>query len=153
MINLPPPASRSQPPPGFLDHVWKKLTIGAIVGGILLEVTTRSLSPWVTSGVGYAYDAVACGGRAAMMEGDRLSEAASQDVTRAQTLFREANSHYAKAYACGFPDAGIRLAANYCLGLGAPKDNARALQVILEIEDRHEAKRGRAGDVRRACKL
>jgi hypothetical protein len=133
--------------------MWKKVTLGAIVGGIILEVMKQSLSPWAFASFHQHYDHWTCGGRAAMAEGDRLSTQASAEVAKAQALFREANVHYAKAYACGFPDAGIRLAVAHCMGLGTAKEPSKARQIVLQIEAKHPEKVGRAADVRRACGL
>ena len=138
---------------GFLDQMWKKVTLGALVGGIILEVTTKSLSPWVYAAAHHYYDDFRCGGRIAMAEGDRLYDLAAKEPARAPEHFKAANPYYAKAYGCGFPDAGIRLAVAHCMGLGTPKDILKARQLVLQIEGKHPEKVGRAGDVRKACNL
>lgn len=154
---MPAPSRQPDKPgaatPSFLDQMWKKVTLGAIVGGVVLEVMTKSLSPWAFAYFHHYYDHWTCGGRAAMAEGDRLSTQASADLARAQLLFREANVHYAKAYACGFPDAGLRLAVAHCMGLGTAKEPSKARQIVLQIEGKHPEKVNRAGDVRKACNL
>ena len=125
-----------------------------LIGWAVPTIATGTFAPqlaWVSDKGTAMVDAATCGGRAAMMEGDRLSEAASRDVKQAQSLFREANAFYSKAYACGFADAGIRLAVGHCMGLGAGKDLPRARQIILDVEGNHPTKAGRAGDARKLC--
>lgn len=141
---------------GFLDQMWKKMTLGAIVGGVILEVMTKSLSPWAFASFHHYYDRWTCGGHAAQAEADRLSEqterlVAAKDTARGLALFRDAASRYEHAYKCGYPDAGIRLAVLHCKGLGVPKDALKARQYVLEIESKWDAKRGRAKDVRQVC--
>lgn len=146
------------------DSLWgrlrEKLTpvnlLITVLGMIATAAATgvgKPILSWVTDHAEIMRDAATCGGRAAMAEGDRLSTQAAADVARAQLLFREANVHYAKAYACGFPDAGIRLAVAHCMGLGTAKEPSKARQIVLQIEGKHPEKVGRAGDVRKACNL
>ena len=134
-----------------------KWAAGTILAAVLTTVFTGTFAPWLNwfaEKGSHVLDAATCGGRAAEAEGDRLSTQAAADVTRAQELFREANVHYAKAYACpGFPDAGIRLAVAHCMGLGVPKNLQKARQYINEIEGKHEGKRGRAKEARQLCGL
>lgn len=146
------------------DTIFSKLKHRLTVGNILLTllgiVATAALTgagrpvvQWATEIGDYARDSAFCGGRAAMVEGDRLSDAASRDVKQAQSLFREANVFYSKAYACGFADAGVRLAASHCLGLGTEKNEGKAKQLLLEVERDHSDRKVRIDLARKACKI
>lgn len=133
-----------------------RTVVGAVVLTLIGALATGSLGPWIDWGSqkGYALlDAATCKGHAAMAEGDRLSGLAENDLSQSQPLFEQANGHYAKAYSCGFPDAGIRLAVAHCMGLGTPKNLMSARQLVLEIESSHPNKAGRAADVRKLCGL
>jgi hypothetical protein len=127
------------------------LTLLGMGGMAVLTGVAQPVLSWVTENSSSLRDDWTCGGRAAMAEGDRLSELAGKEPARAQRYLTEANAHYLKAYGCGFPDAGIRLAVSHCMGLGTPKNSLKARQIVLEIEAKYEAKRGRAGDVRKLC--
>ena len=131
-----------------------KWVILAILAAIVGALALGPLQPLVNRSTTYVldqWDGLACGGRAASEAGDRLSEAASNDPEQARTLFQQANEQYAKAYACGYPDAGLRLAVSHCMGLGMPKDQRKARSLVLEVESHHPEKIGRANDVRRTC--
>lgn len=136
---------------------WALVTIaGALLTTVVGAIATGAFNPWLTwaSERGrLVLDGATCGGSAAMAEGDRLSELAARDATHAQDLFRQANGHYEKAYTCGFPDAGIRLAAAHCLGMGTEKQPRRALQLLLQIEDKYPDKKMRIDTAKKACNL
>ena len=146
----------------LLRGVWRRLksrlTPTSIAVGVIVPVLGALASgagkPAIDRAreLGDEYrDAYFCGGRDAMTEGDRLSDLAAKEPTRAPEHFRAANPFYEKAYGCGFPDAGIRLAVAHCMGLGTQKDVRKARQYILEVEGKYEAKRARAKDARQLC--
>lgn len=129
------------------------LTLLGMVGMAVLTGLAQPALSWFTDTASAMRDDWTCKGRQAMAEGDRLSELAAKDAGRAQALFREANAHYEKAFACGFPDAGIRLAGAHCLGLGTEKEPRRALQLLLQIEDKYPDKKMRIETAKKACNL
>ncbi len=146
----------------FRRKVLSKLTLGKIAAAVLLAAVAAvvtpaakaAFAPWIheaTDALTTIVDSYTCKGIPAMAEGDRLVKLASADPKQAADLFRSANDHYRKAYACGYPDAGIRLAVSYCMGLGETKSGPMARQIILDIEAKYPERRGRAGDVRRLC--
>lgn len=112
---------------------WALVTItGALLTTVVGAIATGAFDPWLTAAKErgrLVLDGVTCGGSAAMAEGDRLSELATKDAGRAQALFREANTHYEKAFACGFPDAGIRFSFGRYT---TTEDIDRATSVVLE---------------------
>jgi hypothetical protein len=149
----------------IIADLWKEMTLGKIIAsavlipllGAMLVWSLGGWPDWVRERADHIRDDWTCRGRAAQAEGDRLSalaekELKAKDVARAQDLFRDANRHYEKAYACpGFPDAGIRLAVAHCMGFGVQKSQLKARQYVLEIEKNHPTSAGRAGDVRKLC--
>lgn len=146
-------------PTGWIAKFRQELTPAKIITAVVLfpilgAIVTGTAASWIDWSVAHAktaFDDLGCKGRAAMAEGDRLSDLASKEPARALDYLKAANPHYEKAYGCGFPDAGIRLAVAHCMGLGVPKDALKARQYILEIEGKYDAKRGRAADARKAC--
>lgn len=138
----------------FTARRLAKWLAGTILAAAVGTIATGTLAPWLdwfSERGSVVLDAATCGGRTAMTEGDRLSELAAKEPSRAIAYFTEANPHYIKAYGCGFPDAGIRLAVAHCMGLGVPKEPLKARQYILEVEAKHPSKLGRAKDVRKLC--
>jgi len=140
-------------PRSFMRGLAGKLTLATVISGLIIELATQSLSPVIISAAADTYDRFVCGGAAAQAEGDRLSKVALQNIDQAQEIFAEANTHYEKAYACGFQDAGIRLAFAHCTGLGVPKEPIKARAIVLQIERAHENMAGRDKDLRAACNL
>ncbi|WP_144083558.1 hypothetical protein [Hyphomicrobium nitrativorans] len=148
----------------FLKQVRSRLALRritlAILGvlatailGALISGAGKPLLSWAEMRADGLRDDWLCGGRAAMAEGDRLTALAEREEVRASEFLSEANASYQKAYDCGFPDAGLRLAVANCLGLGTPKNNHRARQLVLEVEGKYREKAGRASDVRKLCDL
>lgn len=87
------------------------LTLSGMVGTAVLTGIAQPALSWFTETASSVRDDLICGGRIAEAEGDRLSglaerALAAKEVTKAQALFRDANSQYEKAYKCGFPDSG-----------------------------------------------
>lgn len=130
--------------------------LGGAVTAVVGSIATGAFAPqiaWVSERGAAAIDSIWCQGLAAMEEGDRLSEAATKDIAKAQDLFRQANIHYEKAYGCGFPDAGVRLVAAHCLGLGTDKNESKARQWLLQVEKDHPDRKTRIDFAKKACKL
>ena len=144
---------KTDKPRGFLGELWQRLTLAAVVAAIALELATKSVSPMIGAAIADGYDRYFCGGAAARLEADRLSRQADADSASAHELFGQANQLYEKAYSCGFPDAGLRLAFAHCSGLGTPIDQTKARGLVVEIESAHPSLTGRASDVRKACNL
>lgn len=141
-------------------EVRKELTLGRIIASVLILPIIGGVLLWALGGWPDSIKEMAdrlrddwtCAGRLAIVEGDRLTDAASAEPRRAGEHLKAAIPHYEKAYhTCGFPDAGIRLAVAHCMGLGVPKNEPKARQYILEVEGRYEAKRPRAKDARQLC--
>lgn len=134
-----------------LTPVRLALAVLGLIGTAILTGVGQPALTWFRDTAAEVRDDWMCGGRVAMAEGDRLSDLAAKEPARAIEHLKTANPFYEKAYGCGFPDAGIRLAVAHCMGLGVPKDALKARQYILEIEGKFEAKRARAKDARQLC--
>lgn len=147
------------------SKIKEKLTFANIVvsflGLIGTAIMTGAAQPtlsWFTDTAAAVRDDWSCQGRAAENEGDRLSglteeHLAAKEMADAKLLFARAITQYEKAYACGFPDAGIRLAVLHCTGMGTPKNALKARQYVLEIEAAHPTRSGRTKDVRGLCRM
>lgn len=140
-------------PSVLVGKLWIKLSLVLAVATVLFEITTNRLSRPVIIAFDHAYDRVICGGDAAMSHGDKLSELALGPLGPAAAGHAEANPYYVKAYACGIPDAGIRLVVAHCMGFGTPKNAQKARQILREIEQKYPHKIHLAGDARKACEF
>jgi hypothetical protein len=154
-------SDRKKPERGLFGKAWFWL-LGAVGGAIGTAVIGAIVPSSLISKPIAAYftkmqDDLLCGGGAAMSLADQLHDQAVEmvrkDPVRADAVFKEANDNYRKAYACGFPDAGLRLAVAYCLGLGTKEDRGQAHRLILAVESSNVEKSGRASTARRTCQF
>lgn len=148
---------------------WKKIVGGAAVVSLLgfvlqhfavgaLEKLLSPLTDMVPQMIGTTWDSLVCGGAKAMAQADDLTieaeNVARQDESRARELLARSNALYHTAYKCGFEDAGLMLAVQYCQGLATARDPQRAKRLVLEVEEKNiPGKAGRIADVRRTCQF
>jgi len=96
---------------------------------------------------------LACGGGQALAEAERKNAEALGLRQMMSESAKEALRLYGKAYSCGNPDAGIMVATAHCDGLGTPKNDVRARELLLQIEDAFPHKVARVNGARRHCGL
>jgi hypothetical protein len=115
--------------------------IGWIISGIIQDVT----SPPALTFLNTKWDDYTCQGRLSEIAADKLAigEMLPYEIKKDMNnphyleLRKKVFVLYEKAYKCGFPDSGLRLAAAYCKGVGVPVDFPKAKRIIMEIQKKY----------------
>lgn len=134
----------------FVVAAW---LFNAILEDVTTPVLDRMFAP-----VDHWFNEMMCSSEAPAKRADEMTDEAKlalarKDVTRAETLLALSVKDYRASYKCGNPDAGLRLAVAYCMGMGVPLDRSHGRELILEIEHNFPNKQGRASDARRYCEF